>query len=576
MIQRMRSQDSIAGRLPRVTESALLKACILLLVSLWIYSPVTDADWLWDDDYLLTKNPVVQSPDGLASLWIAPATADYFPLTMSSLWLLWQFFGPDPAGYHTVSTLLHALSALMLWNLLRIMRLRGAWLAALLFAVHPICVESVAWISELKNTISLPLFLAAASCWVLHREKPALASYLAALAFFILAMLAKSSSVMFPVAILLYAWWRQKRITLRDIAASAPFFLVSLLLGLVTLHFQLDRAIGDEPIPIGGPASRLAIAGTAILFYLSKIVWPHPLLPTYPQWAMNPPVALDFLPWLVILGAFAFMWANRNSWGRDAIMAFGFFLIMLVPVLGFVPMSFMRVSWIADHFVHIPVISMFAWIGAGTARLVASRREPVASLLRTTVAAVIAVLTLASHSYAAVWLNEDTLWSHTLEHHNDSWQAHNRLGARKFNRGDTTAAMIHFREAVRLRPDLAETQNNLGSATLAQKDTKNAIRHFKEAYRLSPDIISIRENLARALLLDGQPAEAGAIYAELAREYPDNATFLCNLGVALFRSGDRKQAIACFQKALEINPALDDARANLQHALKESETKVTP
>lgn len=567
----MRHLESIAGRLPRVTESALLKAFVLLLVSLWIYSPVVDADWLWDDDYLLTENAVVQSPDGLASLWLAPSTADYFPLTMSALWLLWKFFGPDPAGYHTVSTLLHALSALMLWNLLRLMHVRGAWIATLLFAVHPLCVESVAWISELKNTISLPLFLAAASCWVLHREKPSLATYLATLAFFTLAMLAKSSSVMFPVAILLHSWWLRNRITLRDIAASIPFFIISLLLGLVTLHFQLDRAIGDEPIPIGGPASRIAIAGTAILFYLSKIIWPHPLLPTYPQWAMNPPSAADFLPWLVLLGGFAFMWGNRKSWGRDAIMAFGFFVIMLAPVLGFIPMSFMRVGWVADHFVHIPVIGIFAWIGTGAARLVGNSTELLASLWRYTVAATAAALALTSHSYAAVWLNEDTLWTHTLEYNNDSWQAHNRLGARKFNRGDNTSALIHFREAVRLRPDLAETQNNLGSATLAQKDTKNAIRFFKEAYRLSPDIISIRENLARALLLDGQPAEAGAIYAALVREYPTNAAFLCNLGVALFRTGDRKQAISCFQKALEINPKLEDARENLRHALKEND-----
>lgn len=561
-----------------IWESTLLKCAIILLVSLWIYSPVTDADWLWDDDYLLTNNAVVQSPDGLLSLWVSPSTADYFPLTMSTLWLLWKFFGPDPSGYHTVATLLHALSALMLWNLLHLMRIRGAWFAGLLFAVHPLCVESVAWISELKNTISLPLFLAAASFWVVHRDKPTALTYLGALVFFLLAMLAKSSSVMFPVAILLHAWWLRNRITFRDLAASAPFFFISLLLGLVTLHFQLNRAIGDEPIPIGGISSRIAIAGTAILFYLSKVVWPHPLLPTYPQWVMSTPTVADFFPWLVLSAGFAIMWTQRKTWGRDALMAFGFFVIMLSPVLGFVPMSFMRVSWVSDHFLHIPMISLFAWIGAGSARLIESQTHQIASLLRVGGATLATILAIASHSYATVWLNEDTLWSHTLAYNTDSWQAHNRLGARKFNRGDIPASLVHFREAVRLRPDLAETQNNLGSAILAQKDTKTAIRHFQEARRLSPEIIAIRENLARALLLDGQPAAARDIYIELVRDYPNNPTFLTNLGVALFRAGDPVQAMSCFEKALEINPNLEDAHENLRHARRAiaSPPAVTP
>lgn len=572
----MRNHVSIAWRLPCVSEIAFLKASVLLLVSLWIYSPVTGADWLWDDDYLLTQNPVVQHPVGIVSLWILPTTADYFPLTMSVLWLLWKFFGPDPTGYHIVSTLLHALSALMLWNLLLLLRIRGAWFTALLFTVHPLCVESVAWISELKNTISLPLFLAAASCWAIYCQKPSPSSYLGALGLFLLAMLAKSSCVMFPVTILLYAWWEKNRITLRDIAASAPFFVTSLLLGLVTLHFQLSRAIGDEISPIGGLASRIAIAGTSILFYLTKIAWPHPLLPTYPQWAMNPPGALDFLPFIIVLSGFAILWANRRTWGRDALMAFGFFCIMLAPVLGFVPMSFMRVGWVADHFLHIPMVGIFAWIGAGMARLLERHPDPLATLLRLGATLLAVALALASHSYATVWLNEETLWAHTLEYNADSWQAHNRLGSIKFNKGERTAALIHFREAVRLRPELAETQNNLGSATLAQKDTKNAVRHFKEALRLAPEIRAIRENLARALILDGQLTEARDIYAGLVREQPDDPKLLCNLGVALFRTGDPKQAITCFKKALEINPSLEDARENLRHALEATSSPVTP
>ena len=571
-LTRMQHVASIALRLPQFTEAAVLKLALLILLPLWIYSPVTGADWQWDDDYLITQNAVIQSPEGLSELWISPTTADYFPLTMSVLWFLWKCFGADPSGYHAVSILLHALSGIMLWNLFRLMRLDGAWFAAILFSAHPLCVESVAWISELKNTISLPLFLASASFWVVYREKPSIALYLGALVFFLLAMLAKSSCVMFPVAILLHAWWQQNRITLKDVGQSAPFFLISLMLGLVTLHFQLSRAIGNETIPIGGIDARVAIAGTALLFYLSKIAWPHPLLPTYPQWDMSPPSAVDFLPWAILFAAFLWFWTTRRSWGRNALMAFGFFGIMLLPVLGFIPMSFMRVGWTADHFLHIPMIGIFAWIGSGAAKWCASVREKTLPLLRLCAALIIVALAITSHSYAGVWLNEETLWAHTLEYNSDSWQAHNRLGSRKFNRGETTAALVHFREAIRLRPDLAETQNNMGSAILAQKDTKGAIRHFSEALRLSPNIIAIQLNLARAFLLDEQFTKARDIYSKLVETYPLDPTYLCNLGVTHYKIGDYRQAIACFEKALEINPNLEDARANLEHARQTNQT----
>ena len=543
-----------------------LKAVVIFLACFWIYSPVYDGEWLWDDDYLLTNNEVVQSPDGLGKLWFAPATADYLPLTMSALWLQWRFFGLDSTGYHIVSILLHALAACLLWGLLRQMRIRAAWLAGLLFAVHPLCVESVAWISELKNTLSLPFFLAAAWCIVRFEQGSGRRFYVAALGFFLAAMLGKSSVVMFPCVMLLHAWWLRGRIAWRDILHSAPFFLISLLLGLVTLHFQLSRAIGDEPIPIGGLASRLAIAGMALLFYLTKIVWPVTLLPIYPQWKANPPEAYQFLPWLLLIGAFAFFWIRRKTWGRHALMAFGFYFMTLLPVLGFVSMSYMRVGWVADHFLYIPMIGVIAWIAAVADEVFKTMGHAGKQVFLSLTIVAVGGLTILSHNYAAVWENEDKLWSYTLLHNSDCWQAHNRLGAREFNRGKTDIALPHFREAVRLRPDLAETRNNLGSGVLATRDTKAAISEFREAMRLSPTIVAIQSNLARALWLDGQFQEASEIYADLVRRFPENPTFLCNLGVSLFREQRMQEAVKCFERALQINPALQDAQQNLETA----------
>jgi hypothetical protein len=546
----------------------LLKVVVIFAACFWIYSPVYHGEWLWDDDYLLTNNADVQAADGLGRLWFAPATADYLPLTMSALWLQWRFFGLDSTGYHIVSIALHALASCLLWGLLRQMRIRSAWFAGLIFAVHPLGVESVAWISELKNTLSLPFFLAAAWCVVRFEQDSGRRFYFAALGLFLPAMLSKSSVVMFPCVMLLHAWWLRGRISWRDIVRSAPFFLISLLLGLITLHFQLNRAIGDEPIPIGGFDSRLAIAGMALVFYLTKIFWPLTLLPIYPQWKANPPEAYQFLPWLLIIGAFVFFWMRRKTLGRHALMAFGFFFITILPVLGFVAMSYMRVGWVADHFLYIPMIGMSAFAAAGSGAVFARASDTGKQLLFSGGILLAGGLALLSHNYAAVWENEDKLWSYTLRHNWDCWQAHNRIGAREFNRGKIDVALPHFREAVRLRPDLAETRNNLGSGVLATKDTKAAIAEFREAMRLSPTIVAIQANLARALWLDGQYREASEIYADLVKRFPENPTFLCNLGVSLFQENQIPEAVKCFERALQINPDLQDARLNLETARK--------
>lgn len=554
-------------------ESALVKAAAILLACLWIYSPVYHGEWLWDDDYLLTDNAVVQSPDGLWKIWFKPATADYFPLTMSALWLQWKFFGPDSTGYHIVSIVLHALGAGLVWRLLVKIGVPGAWVAGMVFAVHPLAVESVAWVSELKNTFSLPFFLVAACFFVRFVESGRWLPYALTLAFFLAAMLAKSSAVMFPVAMLLYIWWRRGAIGWRDLRMAAPFFLVSLLLGLVTLHFQHSRAIGDEPIPIGGFDSRTAIAGLAILFYLLKILWPIPLVPIYPQWQADPPEFWQFLPWPVLAAALFFFWIKRNTWGRHALLGIGFYGIMLLPVLGFVAMSYMRVSWVADHFLYIPMIGIVALVVAAGARIFEASRARWKLPLAAATAAILFALALLSHRYAEVWENEDKLWTYTLRHNWNSWQAHNRLGAREFNRGHVDVALEHFRTATRLRPDLAETQNNLGSAVLAKKDTQRAIQHFREALRLSPGIVAIQSNLANALVLDGQIEEARGLYGDLSRRFPQSASFLCNWGVTLYRTERTAEAVAAFRRALEIDPNLADARENLRVAIEAINSK---
>jgi Flp pilus assembly protein TadD len=580
------STASAAARAPRGIEidrlrDLLFGSTLIVLAGLWIYSPAYHGDWLWDDDQLLTANPVVQSGSlaGLAKLWFNPDGADFFPLSYTALWAQWPFFGNQPTGYHVTTILLHITAALSLWALLARMRIPGAWLSGLLFAIHPVCVESVAWVSETKNTLSLPLFLLCCLCWVVQDEEPDARKrtrfYVLSILLFLLAMLAKTSMVALPVVLLVHAWWKRGGVSFEDAVRTAPFFLISFVLGIITCSYQWGRAIGAEKIPVGGVASRIATAGMAILFYLGQIVWPMNLLPIYPRWEVDPPKAWQFLAWPVIAAAAAWIWANRGTaerpgWGRHAAFGLGFFLLMVLPVLGFVTISYMRITWVADHFIYLPMIGVIPLVGAALTRWYErSDDEWSRALIMAGGAISVAACMLLSFRYANAWASEDALWTHTLRSNHGAWQAHNRLGAKKFARGDIEGAYYHFTQSTRLRPDLGETHNNLGSSLMAKGRLDEAIREFAEACRRTPGVPQMQVNLANALFQAGRFDEASAGFRVLLEKQPNNAALLNNYAVSLYRQGKREEAVRTFRRAVEIDPNLKDARDGLAIALGE-------
>ena len=673
-----------AGDRAERLRTFLFQMATIVLASLWIYSPTYHGDWLWDDDQSITANPVAQAPWSFHDLWVVPPGADYFPLAATGFWLEWHAFGMNSTGYHVVNIVLHILGALAFWRLLHVMKLPGAWLGGLLFAIHPICVETVGWVSELKNTLSQPLFLLSAIAFVkfddavtrkressgVEAAGPSHAArhYAWAVLFFLLAMFAKTSIVMYPVMILLYSWWKHGlRLDTRGITAlvwlggslsltlvpemiwmkalrdgqsswslfygcqavavlgpltslalaagllgpsgqgdekaaalaggstleryvlfTLPFFWISLVLGLATCYFQWTRAIGQEKILVGGVASRITTAGMATLFYLWKSVWPFDLLPIYPRWEVDPPKVWQFLPWPIMIAAGWWLWNNRGTvekptWQRNVNFSLGFFLLALFPILGFITISYMRITWVADHFLYLPIISV---IGLGSAAVAAAYAKAKASEQPVALAAgavLLAVLGFSSFRYAHAWANEDALWTHTLKTNHEAWQAHNRLGAKKFARGDVDGAHYHFQNSTRLRPDLGETHNNLGTTLSARaqmlgqrgdqagakREMNAAIEQFTEACRVTPHVPAIRVNLANALAAAGRFGEAADKYKELLQQEPGNPALINNYGVALYKQGKKEESIVQFKKALEIAPNLKDARESLAVALGE-------
>jgi tetratricopeptide (TPR) repeat protein len=545
-------------------------AVLIVLAGWFVFSPALRGGWLWDDDREITENLLLRDTGGLRLIWFAAASPDFFPLKSTVQWIEWRLWKNDPSGYHALSIILHLLSALLVWRLVRKLGVRFAWLGGLLFAIHPLTVESVAWISEQKNTLSLPPLLLAMCAWLDFDERKQWRDLVLAVILFAAAMLCKTSVVMFPLVLLLHAWWKRGKITSRDLVCSLPFFTVSLVLGLVTVWFQQHHAIGDWAIPVGGYLTRLARAGLALCFYLSKSIVPVRLLPMYPRWNVDPPAIVQFLPWLFIGGVASWLWAKRSvAWARHGLFGFGCFAVNLAPVLGFVAMAYMRYTWVADHFAYLSLVPITGLAAAGAATLyqrVAVEWRPVAIAAA---GGLVLALVLASRGYAGVFQNEETLWRHTLQHNPQAWAAHHNLGTTLLRSSRWEQAAQHFERAAALKPDFADAQNNLGVALLHLNRAEEAWGHFQQALSLKPDYPEAHTNLGNRLARAGRLEEAVGHYVEALRIDPRFTDAQISWANALARAGRLPEAIEHHRQALRIAPDSAVAHYNFGTTLAE-------
>jgi tetratricopeptide (TPR) repeat protein len=572
-----------------------LSAGLLVAVTLATYWPVFRGGFVFDDEAIVLVNPCVRESDGLYGIWFTAENYDYLPITYTGFWAQYRLWGPEPLGYHVVSQVLHTANAILLWRLLCCLEIGGAWWGALLFAVHPLTASSVAWISEQKNLWGLLFALISLLFYLRFRADGGPRWYLLALASFVAALFGKTSVVMLPFIMLGYDSWRAGRPRANNLLRIAPFFLASLVLGLVTVWFQFHRGMAGETVPIGNPLERLATAGHVVWFYLAKAVLPIHLSLIYPRWdhadlSWWPTAA--FAAVMVLLG-----WLGRHRpWAGAIFIGVGLFAILLVPVLGFVPMAFMRFAPVADHFVYPALPALTAVAGAAVAAAIARQRAIV--VVAVAVAAVLIVLTARQ---SAIYQDEETLWRATIRANPDAWAAYGNLGKALRDRGNSAEATKCFAEAVRLKPDdfnlrlllgnglltagdLAgaaaqyematrikpgdfRPQNNLAEVRLRQGKVDDALSHARAAIDLRPDAAEPHMNLAAALNALGRPAEAAEqAQAALAID-PNLAAAHFELGAARIALGDADGADAEFYKTLQLDPRHALAHNNLAGSL---------
>lgn len=526
---------------------------LVSLVTFAAYFPALAGDFLWDDAGHVT-HPVLQSWAGLGRIWFeVGATQQYYPLLHSAFWIEHRLWGDAPVGYHVINVLWHATSACLLVAVLRRLAVPGALLAGLVFALHPVGVESVAWISEQKNTLSTVCTLAAALAWLRFEDDRRPARYAVASLWFLAALLSKTVTATLPAALLVVAWWRHGRLSWRgEVRPLLPWLALGGAAGLGTVWFESTHigASGDA-FTLGG-VERGLLAGRVVWFYLGKLLWPVGLTFFYPRWTID---ALAAWQWIfpgaaLLLLAGLVAWSRRDRAPLAAALLFGG---TLFPVLGFVDVYPFVFSYVADHFQYLASLGMIAFLAAaatrGFARLAWPRWSgPVVA------AGVLAILGGLTWRQSAMYRDLFALYETTLERNPGSWVAHLNLGTALDEAGQTDKALPHLQRALELKPGFPETLNSLGNGLNRLGRAGEALPLLEQAVRLRPRFAAAHHTLGATLMNLGRSAEGLAALGRAVDLDPQLTSARVNLGWALANQGRAAEAVAQFEAAGRLQP----------------------
>ena len=553
------------------TRRQALGLLVLGLLVVGSYFPAFFAGFLWADR-IFTQTRVVRDWSGLWRIWFSPSEieneAHYWPLVYTTFWLEHKLWGYAPAGYHAVNVLLHLANTLLLWRLLTWLAVPGAWMVAAVFAVHPLHVESVAWVMERKDVLSGLFYLAAFSAWVLFMNEThpgrGRRRYLLALVLFVLGLLCKSIVVTLPAALLIWHWWQRGRVTAADLLRLAPFFAVGLGAAAVDVAFSAFR----EPISLGySIVERVLIAAHALWFYAGKLLWPVGLAVIYPHWDVS---VANPLAWAYVVAAVALaagLWFLRHRIGRGPLAGVLFFAVTLTPVLGFVDFGYMQFSFVADRYQYLAGIGVTAvFVGAaahGAGRLPETWRKGAVGVA----AVVLIVLGILTWRQADLYRDGETFFNHVIAHNPTAREAHRNLGEALTKQGRWKEALVAFRIAVEHAPDDARDHSNVGAALIVLGRLDEAEEPFRRALALDPRSVYALQNLA-VLEFERQRYEAALnVYRRLVEVNPRNSSAHRGVGNSLYYLGRLDEALDALERALALDPTREDIRTNRDEVL---------
>ncbi len=576
-------------------------AAAIALAALLAYIPAINGGFVLDDELLLTDSIYIRDSNGLYKFWCTTASLDYWPVTNTSFWMEWRLWVMNLAGYHVTNLILHIVEAVLIWIILRKLSIPGAFWAAMIFVLHPVNVESAAWIAQRKNMMAMLFFLlsilwylkvlmptanrSAALSPLSSRSSPlaprsSILFYWLSLSAFVLAMLGKASVVVQPVLLLGIAWWLSPKeagpvfspgkmslspYVRRNLALSAPFFAVAIVLTVVNVWFQKHGV--EVAFRKVGFAERLLGSGGVIWFYLYKALLPLNLVFVYPQWQIKTDNLLWWLPLAAALAVTAVLWRHRKDWGRPLLFAWGFFCVALTPVLGLKDVGFMEHSLVADHYQHIAIIGVIALISAGfSAWHRRARDKPPWAIA--VAAAALAVLAILTWRQSGLYHDAVTLYKSILEKNPQSWMAQNNLGLVLEKSGKPQESINYFREALRLKPNYPEARYNWAIALVNLGLLPEAAEQYEQALKLKPDFAQAHNNLGIVLYKMDRLQESIDQFQLALRTKFDYPEAHNNLGSALARVGRHKEAAEEFRQAIRLKPDYAKAYYSLGNACK--------
>jgi len=563
---------------PVLRNRDLVWGAALVVASLLAYRPSWNGLPVWDDDINLMRAEL-QPPTGLARIWTQlGATQQYYPLVYSVFWLEHRLWGASTLGYHLLSVLLHALFALLIVRILRVLALprEAAWLAGGIFALHPVMVESVAWITELKNTLSGVFFGGATLAYLAFDSKRDKRPYFVALLLFLLGLLTKSAIATLPAVLLVLVWWKRGTIGWKkDAQPLLPFLGVGAMSGLFTAWIE-RRFVGASGSDFSFSfIERCLVAGRAVWFYLSKLLFPLDLILIYPRWRIDATASWQFLFPGALLFTFFLFWKLRHR-SRAPLAVLLYFVLMLFPALGFFNVYYFRYSFVADHFQYLACIGPFAVAAVGIVRLTeyVPQEEPRRTLQALVSSILLSVLFLMSWKQSATYLDDKTLFRATVLRNSDCWLAHNNLGRALVNSGHTHEAVAHIQKAVDINPSFGDAHFNLGILLADMGRTDEAVAHYRKAVELIPASADAHNNLGVLLEQMGDKDQAMFHYRKALDANPNHSGAHNNLGILLARSGQTDEAMFHYRKALEIDPNALDPLQNLAFSLVQKGQKT--
>lgn len=527
------------NKLNGILSNSKVQILLILLLTVVVFIPALFAGFIWDDN-AGTDNSLLRTVDGLWKIWFVPNAnvkeSHYWPVVYTFFWFENHLWGNNPFGYHLINILFHTLNVFLLWQILKRVGISGAGFIALLFALHPVHVESVAWIIELKDLLSAFFYLSSFLVYLTYQNNQNWKILLLSLVLFVCALLSKSIVASLPIAILFYLWWKKGKVMKNEVVSLLPFFFVAIMITFLDVKFAQHRS----PAHLGLiPLERFIIAGKSLWFYFEKLILPTNLMTAYPLWDSNIYSIINYLYPVSYLLLLIMLYLGKSTFGRGPVSAFLYFAITLAPVLGFIEYGFMFFSYVADRFQYLASIGIIVLFGVLLINIYNRVKASIKPILRIVGITLLAILGFLTWKQTELYDNDVTLFQYNLIKNPNSWLAYNNLGVAMAQSNKPEEAIQYYSKAIKLKPEYSYPYNNLGILLLKEGHPKQAESYLRLAIQYNPVFVNA---------------------------YVD-------LGIALALQGKYDEAIFSLKKALELSPFHAEAKYNLEKVYAEMQAK---